>query len=222
MAQRASTPFLFKGCVELREAIDAHALDARELADCLERVPKESLFFHVFGYLLRHRPFTTAYGNDFARWASVELGDPALGERLAVVDPFAFAGLDALREELLGIVRGHLHGPVATLRVERERAFHFQRSHLMEVALGLEAASLEEFRGGLAVADPSAVYLHLVEARARLGRPTSDFAEWLRTSIDMPDLAARIDRVDAFLTTLERVRGRILALVDETLEAQRA
>ena len=221
MARRANTPFIFKGCVELREAIDAHAVDARELADCLERVPKESVLFHVFGYVLRHRSFTTAYGNDFARWASVELGDPALGERLAIVDPFAFDGLDALREELLGIVRGHLHAPVATPRVERECAFHFQRSHLVEVDLGLEAACLEEFRAGLAAADPSAVYLHLVEARARLGRPTSDFAEWLRTSIDMPDLAARIDRVDAYLATLERVRGRILALVDEAIEEQR-
>src|SRR2546429_6904671 len=64
----------------------------------LEEVPADSVFFHTFGYFLRHRPFTTAYGNDFARWAALEIGDRALAERLAVVDPFAFATVEALRE----------------------------------------------------------------------------------------------------------------------------
>jgi hypothetical protein len=219
MTRQARAPFVFKGCVELRQAVDAHARDARELADCLERAPHESVFFHTFGYLLRHRPFTTAYGNDFGRWASVELGDAALGERLAVVDPFAFPGLDALRDELVSIVRAHLDESETPPRVARERAFHFQRSTLIEVALGTEATTLEEFRAGLATADASAVYLHLVEARARIGRPTSDIAEWLRTALDMPELAARVDRLDAYLTTLERVRGRLLTLIDEALEA---
>lgn len=220
MTRRARVPFVFKGCVELREGVDAHARDARELADGLERAPRASVFFHTFGYLLRHRPFTTAYGNDFGRWASVELGDAALGERLAVVDPFAFPGVDALRDELVSIVRAHLDGSGSGPRLERERAFHFQRSTLIEVELGIEAASLEEFRAGLATVDTSAVYLHLVEARARIGRPTSDFAEWLRTALDMPELAERVDRLDAYLTTLERVRGHLLTLIDEALEAE--
>lgn len=85
----AKRPFVFMGCVELRQGLDTHALDERELMGRLGEVPTGSVFFHTYGYFLRHRPFTTAYGNDFARWAAVELGDSALAERLAVVDPFS-------------------------------------------------------------------------------------------------------------------------------------
>jgi len=222
MTAPAGAAFVFKGCVELREALGEQAGDARELMDRLERVPAESVFFHTFGYFLRHRPFTTAYGNDFARWVTVELGEHALGERLAVVDPFAFDGLEALRTELVSILHTHVRDRAGPPRVEREHAFYFQRSHLVEVPLGLEAATLAELRAGIAAADASAIYLHLVEARARLARPTSDFGEWLRAALGMPALADRIDRIDAYLTTLERVRDRLLALVDEALEGARA
>ena len=76
----AARPFLFMGCVELRQTLDMHALDERELMRRLEEAPADAVFFHTFGYVLRHRPFTTAYGNDFARWAALEIGDRALEE----------------------------------------------------------------------------------------------------------------------------------------------
>jgi hypothetical protein len=60
----------------------------------------------------------------------------------------------------------------------------------------------------------------MVEARARLGRRSGDFAEWLRTSLDMPALAERVERIDSYMTSLERVRARLLGLVDEALENQ--
>jgi hypothetical protein len=213
----AARPFHFSGCVELRQTLDVHASDERELMARLEEVPSDSIFFHTFGYFLRHHPFTTAYGNDFARWAAVETGDRALAERLAVVDPFAFPLLDALREHLVTIVRDHLleHPPAA--RVEFDRSFHFQRSHVVEVPLGLAAATLPEFRGGLARVDESAIYLHTVETRVRPRRAEA-FGPWLREALDLPALAERFERVDPYLTTLERVRGRLLGFVDAALE----
>src|SRR2546428_10964542 len=103
----AARPFLFVGCVELRQTLDTHARDERELMHRLAEVPTDSIFFPTFGYFLRHRPFTTAYGNDFARWAAPEIGDPAPAERLAGVDPFAFPALDAPREHLVPIPPDH-------------------------------------------------------------------------------------------------------------------
>jgi Family of unknown function (DUF5752) len=58
----------------------------------------------------------------------------------------------------------------------------------------------------------------MVEARARLGRRAGDFAEWLRGSLEMPDLADKIERIDTYMTNLERVRARVLTLVDAALE----
>jgi len=218
--RQAEKPFAFAGCIELRQTLDVHALDERELLRRLAEVPADSIFFHTFGYFLRHRPFTTAYGNDFGRWVALEVGDRALAERLAVVDPFAFPTVEGLREHLVTIVQDHLRGREAEGRVEFDRAFHFQRSHIVEVPLGVTATTLVEFRAGLASVDESAIYLHTVETRARERRAEA-FAEWLRESLALPALAERFERIDPYLTTLERVRGRLLAFVDEALQETR-
>ncbi len=216
----ATTPaFVFIGCVELRQALDRQALDERELLDRLEEVPGGSIFYHTHGYFLRHRPVTTAYGNDFARWAAVELRDQALAERLAVVDPFEFSDLEQLREELVTIVHDHLRHLTTVPRAEPSGIFHFQQSHIVQVELGPRATTLAEFRDGLASVDASAIYFHMVEARARLGRRSGDFAEWMRGSLGLAELADRIERIDTFMTSLERVRARVLSLVDEVLES---
>ncbi len=216
----ADHPFVFTGCVELRQSLDWHALDERELMDRLEDVPLGAIFYHTHGYFLRHRPLTTAWGNDFARWVAAEVRDLALAERLAVVDPFEFRGLDELREELVTIIHDHLRHLATVPRADDGAVFHFQQSHIVQVALGPRASTLAEFRDGLAAVDASAIYVHMVEARARLGRRSGDFAEWLRTSLGLGVLADRVERIDTFMTSLERVRARVLAIVDEALDAQ--
>ena len=214
----ATDPFVFFGCVELRQALDKTALDERELMDRIEEVPAGSIFYHTHGYFLRHRPVTMAYGNDFARWVALEVRDQALAERLALVDPFEFPNLEDLREELITIVHDHLARLSSVPRVEFGEPFYFQESHIVEVPLGVTARSLAEFRSGLVGAEASAIYFHMVEARARLGRRSGDFAEWLRNALGMPELADRIGRIDTYMTSLERVRAKILGLVDEVLE----
>jgi hypothetical protein len=216
----ATRPFAFSGCVELRQTLDVHALDERELIHRIGEVPADSIFFHTFGYFLRHRAFTTAYGNDFARWVALEIADHALAERLAVVDPFAFGTLEELREHLASIVQDHLRGREGERRVEFERGFHFQQSHIVEVPLGLTAETLVEFRAGLAGVDESAIYLHTVETRAR-ARRAEPFAAWLRDALGLPALAERFERIDPHLTTLERIRGRLIGLVDVALDEAR-
>ena len=210
--------FQFTGCVELRQALDHRARDERELLDRLEEVPSGSIFYHTHGYFLRHRPVTTAYGNDFAAWVAVHVRDQALAERLAVVNPFETASLEDLREELMSAVHDHLLRLSTIPRVEFGEAFYFQQSHIVEVPLGPPVTTLTEFRSGLADADASAIYFHMVEARTRLGRRSGDFAEWIRTSLDLPALADRVERIDAYMTSLERVRARLLTLVDAELE----
>jgi hypothetical protein len=216
----ATRPFKFAGCVELRQALDVHALDVRELRQRIEEVPAGAIFFHTFGYFLRHRVFTTAYGNDFARWAANESGDHALAERLAVVDPFGFSDLDELREHLVTILQDHLRGHESERRVEFVRGFHFQQSQVVEVPLGVAAQTLGEFRAGLAIVDESAIYLHTVETRARQ-RHAESFADWVREALELPELAERFERIDPYLTTIERIRGRLLGLVDVALDEVR-
>src|SRR5437773_1693534 len=96
-------PFVFLGCVELRQTLDVHALDERELMHRLEEVPADSVFFHTFGYFLRHRPFTTAYGSDFAQWLREALELTALAERFERIDPY-LTTLERVRGRLLSLV----------------------------------------------------------------------------------------------------------------------
>ena len=213
-------PFQFMGCVELRQAVGRRALDERELMDRLEEVPADSIFYHTHGYFLRHRPLSTAYGNDFAAWVAVHVRDLALAERLGVVNPFDFSNIEELREELAGTIDDHLSRLSTVPRVEFGEPFYFQQSHIVEVGLGPPALTLAEFRAALAEVDASAIYVHMVEARARLGRRSGDFAEWIRTSLGFPELADGIQRIDTYMTSLERVRARVLGLVDAVLAGE--
>ena len=222
MSPAAASPFQFIGCVELRQALDHRARDERELLDRLEDVPLGSVFYHTHGYFLRHRPITTAYGNDFAAWVAAHLRDQVLAERLAIVNPFEFATVEDLREELVSVIHDHLVHISTVPRVELGEFFYFQQSHIVEVALGPGAETLSEFRAGLASVDASAIYMHMVEARARLGRRAGDFAEWIRFSLEIPELADKIERIDTYMTNLERVRARVLMLVDAALEEAHA
>jgi hypothetical protein len=104
--------------------------------------------------------------------------------------------------------------------VEFVRGFHFQQSQVVEVPLGVTAQTLGEFRAGLATVDESAIYLHTVETRARQRRAES-FADWVREALELPELAERFERIDPYLTTIERIRGRLLSLVDVALDEAR-
>jgi hypothetical protein len=218
VSERAAAAFQFVGCVELKQAVGRRALDEREMMDRLEEVPADSIFYHTHGYFLRHRPFSTAYGNDFATWTAVHVRDLALAERLGVVNPFEFPTIEDLREELVSVIDDHLARLSSVPRVEFGEPFYFQQSHVVEVTLGEPVWTLADFRAALSDVDASAIYVHMVEARARLGRRSGDFAEWVRTALGLSQLADQIERIDAYMTSLERVRARLLSLVDATLK----
>jgi hypothetical protein len=220
MTDTAVAPFVFTGCVELRQTLNLRALDERELMDRLEDAPGAAVLFHTYGYFLRHGPMTMAYGNDFAAWVATQVRDQVLAERLAVVNPFEFDSLETLREELVTVVNDHLVRLSSVPRIEFGEPFYFQQSEVVQVPLGPGVTGLAEFRNALADVDTSAVYFHMIEARARLGRPADDFSEWIRASLRLSALADRIARIDAYMTSLERVRARVLSLVDAELERQ--
>ena len=214
----AANPFVFKGCVELREILGQRAEDEKQLADLLAQVPPGSVYYHTHGFFLRHRVFASTYTNDFAAWVVGEVRDPVLGEKLAMVDPLEFPDLEALREELVSVIDHHISRQRSVARVEGGQPFDFLQSHIVELPVGLSVSSLMEFRQGLAQVDASAVYYHLFEVRVRQGRQENDFAQWLRGELGLMELADRVRRVNPYLGSLERVRSRLLTLVDEVLE----
>lgn len=213
----AETTFRFIGCNEIQEILGKQAEDERQLAELLEEVPLDSVYFHMHSYFLRTRFIERTYPNDFAEWVGEQVRDHVLAERLSVVDPFDFQSLEALREELLSIIDDHLSGMATVPRVGRGMSFYFNRSRILEVPTGLEARTLREFRDAISEVDVSAIYYHVFEAHLRLRREENDFSAWIRGSLKLPELADRMRALNPYLGSLERLRSSLLTMCDEYL-----
>jgi Family of unknown function (DUF5752) len=210
-------PFTFVACMELKEFIGLRAENEHQLAQLLDEVPLDSIYYHTHGFLLRPRPLAGAYPNDFATWVDGQVRDRILGERLAMVDPADFTTLQAVREELVSVVDEHLRRIGIVPQVVYGEPFEFIQSRIVEIPTGIEVHTLQELRDALLDIDPSALYFHLVEARLRLGRGRNDFAAWLENGLELPELAARIQAVSPYASGLEQTRARLVALLDEAL-----
>ena len=78
------TTFRFIGCSEIQELLGKQADDERALAELLEEVPLDSVYFHTHSYFLRQRFIERTYPNDFAEWVGEQVRDHVL-EALAVM-----------------------------------------------------------------------------------------------------------------------------------------
>jgi hypothetical protein len=212
-------PFTFVACLELKEFVGVRAENERQLAQLLDEVSLDSIYYHTHGFLLRHRPLAGPYPNDFATWVDTQVRDRILAERLAMVDPADFSTLQALREELVSVVDEHLRRLGVVPMVVSGEPFEFIQSRIVEVPTGIEVKTLQELRDALLEVDQSALYFHLVEARLRLGRGRNDFAAWLEAGLGLPELAARVQIVNPYADSLEQARTRLIALIDEGLAA---
>lgn len=209
--------FTFVACHELLEFVGVRAENERQLADLIEEVSLDSIYYHTHAFFLRHKFVAGAYPNDFATWAAVQVRDRVLGERLAMVDPGEFANLQALREELVSVIDDHLRNLPIVPGVIFGEPFDFIQSRIVEIPTGTQVRTLQEFRDALLEVDVSAIYFHLVEARLRLGRGQNDFAAWLDSGLDLPELAAKVRAVDPYAGSLERTRARLIQLCDGAL-----
>lgn len=220
--KKADQPFRFIGCSELRELLGKEAENEKRLVELLEEVPVDSIYFHTHSYFLRHSHLERVFPNDFAQWVAMEVRDHVLGERLAIVDPFEFRGLDALREELVSIIDDHLSRTPIVPRVIFGAPFHFNQSRILEVPTGLEVRTLQEFFAALSEVEVSAIYFHMFEARQRLKREETDFTAWIRQSLGLPELADKLQTINPYLGSLERVRSALLVACDQFLASGRA
>ena len=222
MVLTADAPFAFIGCSELQESIAHQADDEKELAELIEEVPLDSIHFHTHSYFLRHGLIEGTYPNDFAQWVVMQIGDHVLGERLAVLDPFDYPDLENLREELISIIDDHLSRSPIIPRVVFVQPFHFKRSRILEVPIGLEARTLQEFRDIVTDIDVSSIYYHMFEAHFRLRRAENDFSAWLRTSLKLTNLADRIRSINPYQGSLERLRSKLISACDDFLTSESA
>lgn len=209
--------FRFLGCSEIQEILGKQAEDERILAELLEEVPLDSIYFHTHSFFLRHRFIERNYPNDFAEWVGEQVRDHVLAERLSVVDPFEYSSLEALREDLVSLIDDHLSGLATVPRAGFGTPFYFSRSRILEIPTGWEARTLREFRTAIAEVDVSVIYFHVFESHLRLQREENDFSAWIRNGLHLPELADRMRALNPYLGSLERLRSNLLTMCDEQL-----
>lgn len=218
--KKALAPFSFVGCVEMKEMLGRQARDEQELLLHLEEVSADSIYFHTYSYFLRHSYMKGPYPNDFATWAAQEVGDSVLGERLGILNPFAFESVEALRNEIITIMDDHLNDLQVVPRVVHGEPFEFMSSRIIEIPTGVEVENLPDFISALKEVEVSSIYFHVFEAQLRLGKPQSDFSIWLETALGQKDLAAQLDAMDPYFLRLEILRSRIVDLCQKVLDGR--
>jgi hypothetical protein len=102
----AEQPFQFVAASYLVRIGALTAGTLRELEQGLRTCSEDSIFYHTFQSLEAHH--YTSFSNDFAQWALAACNEPALAERLAVVDLRDVVSLADLRGSLVDVVESHL------------------------------------------------------------------------------------------------------------------
>ena len=208
---RAKEPFQFVVASYLIRICGERAEGLVQLAQRLHDCSEASIFHHTFQSLERHH--YTSFSNDFAQWVLTGCNEASLAEQLAVIDLRDCTSIGELRESLTASVDGYLsRNPAAASRIAFE-PFFFCEAYEYSVPWGEQATTLAELEGGIQRMSLQTLHYHFINSRLRLRLQTNDFSHWIRNSLDMPELARRVDRIDIYVNTLDGLRERLIETI---------
>lgn len=209
-AGTGAAPFALRDCSLISLATGVRVQGLRELRDQLERVDRGSIYHHFWGRMLRPHFTEPEFNNDFASWVHDELREPALAERLGVVNPADFASIDELRQELIEIVESALDAAPWLPLAGPEGQFHFVRSHVVVFDTGRRVSDPRELAAAVPRLSAGSIFYHFIDARRRTPGREDDFRAWLAGfGGEHAGLAARLAAIDPFFSTLPRLREHI-------------
>jgi hypothetical protein len=192
--------------------------DTRDLLDAARTAPDRVLEQHFLHCYLRPEFEVSNYPNDFAIWAAEGLEDIPLAEALSGIDPFRSRDWDQIREEMVDVIEDVLWEAPGLHQVRLGREFFLEESVTIVVDTGGMARDLAELRDRIAVCPPPAIYHHVHRACSAHTGAQSDFALWIRSSQELPELAEEIDNIDFPYYTLEQLRAVLLDRIDRHVE----
>ncbi len=217
MEKEASNPFYFHSERRLVELTGEKARNLTELLYVLRFIDGAVVFYHTHHAFLDYHDITPDFRSDFAVWVRDEIRDQMLAEKLAGIDPMDYSSIRELREATLGILEEHIEEYGDRRQARPGKEFFFRRSKSFVLPTGRVAKNLDEFCRHLRKISLRSLFYHLFEARLRLERRTNDFSIWLSDSLGLDSLAAKIDKIDPYVLTLDQLRRRMVALVEAEL-----
>jgi small-conductance mechanosensitive channel len=215
--KKAKEPFRFSSRTHLTELTGLKASNLHELVAVLKKAPDAVVYYHTHHFLEQHHYLTPKLSNDFAIWVGDALGDEVLGERLAIVDAFGFPNLATLRDRLVVIIEGYLSKGSNFREAMPGREFHFMKSVSVTLPTPYVVHDLREFVEALRKISLGSLFLHVFDARLRLGKGLNDFSTWMRDSLDETELAEEINHLDPYTYTLEGLRSALIELIEKRI-----
>lgn len=216
---RAGEPFVLRKGLFVSTALGLRATDLESLLRCIQVVDPFSIYYHVHHPYFSRVSVRPAYPSAFAIWAAKMLGQPILAERLSGINLHEVRGnLEELRHAFVARISEHLQeqGPaVGRIQSPPGRAFDFCTMQLVVLQAAPPVSTLGELIEAVRKVGSMGVFFHTYDALVRLGRPTNDFAEWVRRSLGVEDLGNALGRVDPYVHSVDGVREQILSILQK-------
>lgn len=174
-----TTAFAVRDCALIALATGTKALTLKELRNALADIHIGSIYYHFWGGLLQPRFEEHEYNNDFAAWVRHSLHDAELAERLAVIDPTEFEGMDEIRHELMEIIDQRLDEHERLQWLPALQPFEFIQSQIVVFDTRISIDAPETLADCLPSLSTSSIFYHFIDARRRSPQKLDDFSMWL-------------------------------------------
>ncbi len=173
-------PFVVNDCALLvRMSGLPPAVNLRELRDRLAACGEDVLYHHFCETTLRPTFDDPDYRNDFAVWAKLYLGDRVLAEKLGILDPYSFPGMEELRATTLEIIDDRLAELAMVPWARPGDEFLFKEATTVVFDTGVRIHRPADLAQGVRKMTNGSVYYHFLEAMRRPPVGRDDFSAWL-------------------------------------------
>jgi hypothetical protein len=212
--------FQFRSSASLEKLTGQKAATLAELLRLIQTGTESSIFYHTFSAFLKMRQVRVPYNSDFALWVYHNLGEKALAEKMMAVDFVEYNTVESLRRRLASIIESYQAFRPMAFEKSADEPFYLHDVQRFVYLTDKFAYDLKSFRELLPTISLYSLYYHFIESRLETKLQTDDFSNWIEKSLQLPDLASRIRRIDISAYTLEGLRSQIMHLIDEYMENQ--
>lgn len=218
-----AAPFRIKDCALVAMATGRRARLMPEFRREIATVPAQSIYHHFWGGLLQPRFEEREYNNDFAAWMRHGMHDAVLAERLAALDPTGYAGLEALRRELLELIDSRLDEVEYLSWARASMQFEFLSSQIVIFDTGRKVSQPADLAEGIGHLSTSSIFYHFIDARRRLPEGQDDFTLWLRSfGRDLEPVCDSLAAIDPYFGSVGELRQQLAAVLRDCLREHRS
>lgn len=186
-----------------------------ELTQHIRTVPDASIFYHTFQSLEVHH--YSAFSNDFAQWVVAACNEAELAEQLAAVDLRDFVSVEDLRKVFIEILDTEMANRPEAFSRSAYEPFYFCEAEELSIPLEFQAHTLQELAEGIRQMSLHTLHYHFINSRLRMRLKTNDFSRWIEEALGNSALAEKLNHIDIYTNSLEKVRREILRMLNPWL-----